>query len=93
MFSLSIIIPSYNRASLVDKTLGSLIYQTRTDFQIILVDHGSTDATEDVYLKYKEILPLSYYKIGRRAVLPEHQEISEYKKQRLHLFSFLIAGR
>lgn len=92
MFSLSIIIPSYNRAFLVDKTLGSLIHQTRTDFQIILVDHGSTDATEDVYLKYKEILPLSYYKIGRESSSPGAPRDFGVQKAEAPLLLFLDSG-
>ena len=65
MFPLSIIIPSYNRAALVDRTLHSLTKQTRTDFRVILVDHGSTDNTEQVCETYKDRLHLSYYKIER----------------------------
>ena len=65
MFPLSIIIPSYNRASQVDKTLQSLTRQSRQDFQVILVDHGSNDNTEEVAARYKDRLHLAYYKIGR----------------------------
>src|SRR5579872_98916 len=65
MFPLSIIIPSYNRAALVDRTLHSLTKQTRTDFRVILVDHGSMDNTEQVCETYKSSLHLSYYKIDR----------------------------
>lgn len=67
MLPLSVIIPTYNRAALLDKTLHSLTQQTRTDFQTILVDHGSIDNTEEIYGKYKDILPISYYKIARKA--------------------------
>lgn len=65
VFPLSIIIPSYNRATLVDKTLQSLEKQSRSDFQVIIVDHGSTDNTEEVCGRYKASLHLSYYKITR----------------------------
>ncbi|MHB8595622.1 MAG: glycosyltransferase family 2 protein [Ktedonobacteraceae bacterium] len=65
MLPLSIIIPSYNRAALVDRTLHSLTKQSRTDFQIILVDHGSTDNTEQVCAAYRDSLHLSYYKLDR----------------------------
>jgi glycosyltransferase involved in cell wall biosynthesis len=92
MFSLSIIIPSYNRASLVEKTLGSLIHQTGTDFQIILVDHGSTDTTEDVYLKYKDILPLSYYKIGRESSSPGAPRDFGVRKAEAPLILFVDSG-
>jgi len=44
----SIIIPTYNRASFIDKTLRSLCTQTSSDFEIIVVDDGSTDNTQEV---------------------------------------------
>lgn len=65
MLSLSVIIPSYNRADVVDKTLESLTRQSTTDFQVVLVDHGSTDNTEEVCKRYQGRLNLSYYKISR----------------------------
>jgi glycosyltransferase involved in cell wall biosynthesis len=45
---LSVIIPTYNRATLLRKTLESVIAQTFSDYEIIVVDDGSTDRTEEV---------------------------------------------
>ncbi len=44
----SIIIPTYNRAALIVKTIESLINQTYKQFEIIVVDDGSTDNTEEL---------------------------------------------
>lgn len=44
---LSVIIPTYNRAVLLRKTLESVFDQTFSDYEIIVVDDGSTDRTED----------------------------------------------
>ena len=44
----SIIIPTYNRARFLKTTLDSILNQTFTDFEIIVVDDGSTDDTESV---------------------------------------------
>lgn len=44
----SIVIPTYNRAGSVGDTLKSCWQQTFTDFEILLVDDGSTDNTESV---------------------------------------------
>ena len=41
----SIIIPAYNRAESVQQTLQSCFDQTFSDFEIIVVDDGSTDTT------------------------------------------------
>lgn len=42
----SIIIPTYNRAGYIQATLKSVLDQVYTDFEIIVVDDGSTDDTE-----------------------------------------------
>jgi glycosyltransferase involved in cell wall biosynthesis len=44
----SIIIPTYNRAGRIGKTIRSLLSQDCPDFEIIVVDDGSTDNTEEV---------------------------------------------
>jgi len=49
----SIVIPTYNRASLLPRALDSIIAQTMTEWEIILVDDGSTDATQEVVLRYR----------------------------------------
>ena len=41
----SVIIPAYNRAELLRETLDSVLAQTLTDWEIIVVDDGSTDDT------------------------------------------------
>src|SRR5215203_5908009 len=44
----SVIIPCYNRASMIGKTVKSLQQQAYTSYEIIIVDDGSTDNTEQV---------------------------------------------
>lgn len=48
----SIIIPSYNRASQIVQTLHSLLEQSFKDFEIIVVDDGSTDNTQEIMNDY-----------------------------------------
>lgn len=47
----SIIVPTYNRAHLIGKTLDSILSQTHRSFELIVVDDGSTDNTEEYILK------------------------------------------
>ncbi|PWA07201.1 glycosyltransferase family 2 protein [Flavobacterium psychrotolerans] len=42
----SIIIPLYNKENFIENTLKSVINQSFTDFEIIIVNDGSTDASE-----------------------------------------------
>lgn len=44
----SIIIPTYNRAGLITGTIHSVLNQTYKSFEIIIVDDGSADNTENV---------------------------------------------
>jgi glycosyltransferase involved in cell wall biosynthesis len=49
---ISIIIPVYNRVSLVEATLDSVLYQSYNKWECIIVDDGSTDDTKRVLQKY-----------------------------------------
>lgn len=44
----SIVIPTYNRAHLIAQTLTSVLTQTNTNFEIIVVDDGSSDNTDEI---------------------------------------------
>jgi glycosyltransferase involved in cell wall biosynthesis len=43
--AISVIIPAYNRASLIGQTLRALLHQTRPAAEILVIDDGSTDET------------------------------------------------
>lgn len=46
--SISVLIVTYNRSTLLSKAIASVFAQTYTDYEIVVVDDGSTDATEAV---------------------------------------------
>lgn len=48
----SIIIPTYNRAHLIGETLDSVLVQTYTNWECIVVDDGSTDETDKLLVEY-----------------------------------------
>lgn len=45
---ISVIIPTYNRAECVGEAIESVLHQTYRDFELIVVDDGSTDNTQEI---------------------------------------------
>jgi len=56
---ISVIIPSYNSAKYLPEALQSILSQTQKVHEIILIDDGSTDNTEQLIALYPEV---SYFK-------------------------------
>ncbi len=52
MPKVSIVLPSYNYARYLDERIQSLLNQTYTDFELIIVDDASTDNSVEVINKY-----------------------------------------
>jgi len=48
----SVIIPTYQHAHFLNATIESVLNQTFTNFELIVVDDGSTDSTKDVCTAY-----------------------------------------
>lgn len=48
----SIVIPSFNQGNFIEETLLSIFNQTYTDYEIIIMDGGSTDSTVEILEKY-----------------------------------------
>lgn len=67
----SIIIPAYNVGTLIIECIESLFCQTFRDFEIIIIDDGSSDDTfevcESLYIKYSslQIILLHQTNLGR----------------------------
>lgn len=51
----SIIIPTYNRALYIERSINSALSQTYNDIEIMVVDDGSTDDTKTIVEKYCRI--------------------------------------
>ncbi len=50
----SVVIPVYNRADMLGAAIGSVLAQTEQDFEIIVVDDGSTDNPASVARSYRD---------------------------------------
>jgi GT2 family glycosyltransferase len=52
--AVSIVMPTYNRAHLIAETVNSVIAQTFKNWELIVIDDGSTDNTSDVLLNLND---------------------------------------
>src|SRR5689334_23253461 len=50
----SVIVPTYNRAALLREAIASVLAQSFGDFELIIVDDGSTDKTSDVIEGFRD---------------------------------------
>lgn len=58
----SIIMPSYNTSKFIEDTIKSVINQTYTKWELIIVDDCSTDNTDEVIQPYLKDKRIRYYK-------------------------------
>ncbi|OGM11468.1 hypothetical protein A2Z22_00255 [Candidatus Woesebacteria bacterium RBG_16_34_12] len=58
----SVIIPTYNRSSMLKNSIESVLKQTYHNFELIIVDDGSTDNTKEVVKKIKDKRIKYFYK-------------------------------
>lgn len=58
----SVLIPTYNSAAYLDEAITSVLNQTYTDFELIIVDNCSIDNTKELVQKYLSDNRVSYYR-------------------------------
>ena len=56
----SVIIPTYNRANLLGDTVESVLDQTFNDFELLVIDDGSTDDTRDLVNSFCDSANIRY---------------------------------
>lgn len=62
--SISLVIPTYNRADLIRETITSALNQRQPFSEIIVVDDGSTDNTAEVLASYNDQIRIIHSKNG-----------------------------
>ncbi len=74
MFNITVIIPTHNRAGLLQNAIESVLRQTYPVHEIIVVDDGSTDGTRTVVSKYENSRPGSTMVV--RYIFQEQQGVA-----------------
>lgn len=67
-YRFSVVIPIYNKADVLDRAINSVLNQTFTDYEIILINDGSIDNSESICLKYAQNENISYIKQENKGV-------------------------
>lgn len=62
--AVSIILPTYNRAALLGRSIRSVLGQSYTDFELIVIDDGSTDETPGVVAGFRD-RRIRYFSLSR----------------------------
>ena len=58
---LSVVIPVYNAAAFLPKCINSILRQNYSDFEVLLIDDGSTDQSSDICVSFSREDPRIHY--------------------------------
>lgn len=84
---ISVLIPAYNAEKSIEKTLDSLLHQSIQEFEVVIVDDGSSDETQhilEIYKKKSDIFRV--YKQNNSGVAATRQKLIEKAKGKYLLF-------
>lgn len=75
---ISILLPVYNGADLLTRAIESLLMQTFTDFELIILNDGSTDASEEIISNYSDnrIVAIAHENMGLARTLNRGLDIA-----------------
>ena len=80
------IIPAYNRQEFIQKAVESVLNQTFKDFELIIIDDGSTDDTKKIIQSFKDKRIRYYYHFNRGPAVARNKGI---KKSSASYIAFL----
>lgn len=64
----SVIIPAFNRGHIINEAIGAINRQSFSDYEVIIVDDGSTDNTEGVVARFHADSRIRYHKTTNQGV-------------------------
>lgn len=80
MVKVSVLIPFYNSEAFLKPCIDSVLRQTFTDFELILLNDGSTDGSERIVKEYDDPR-IRYYSNGKNLGIPvSHNKLMDYAR-------------
>ena len=52
--TVTVLMPAYNAEKFIRDSIDSVLSQTYSDFELLIINDGSTDKTEEIILSYKD---------------------------------------
>lgn len=86
---ISVIIPIYNVEEYLEECLDSVINQTKSNIEIVVVDDGSTDSSGEIAKAYAEKYDNLFYYLKENGDSAE-PEISESRKRTANILPLWI---
>ncbi len=77
----SVILPTYNRAYIIAEAVKSILSQTYSNWELLIVDDGSADETEEVIRRIRDKRIKYYYKANAGPCAARNYGISKAKGQ------------
>ena len=71
---ISVIIPTYNRGNIIENSITSILNQTYKNWEVLIIDDGSTDNTKEVIDKFED-KRIKYIKIKKNLGSPNARNI------------------
>lgn len=85
----TVIIPVYNAGNNIHHAIGSLLRQTSDDFEVILIDDGSTDNSLDIILDYQNKYPELFRVLTQRNAGVAEARLRGIKEARTEYILFM----
>ena len=82
----SVILPTYNRAHTLLRSIESVLNQTYSNFELIIVDDGSTDNTTEVVKSFNDSRIIYIKKVRMRVLLLQEIQVSTIHEVNISLF-------
>jgi glycosyltransferase involved in cell wall biosynthesis len=88
--AVSVVVPTYNRCAWLPGTIDSVLEQDYADLELVVLDDGSTDATEEVLARYSAEFPATRFRAEGQENMGQSRSLNKgFEIARGELLSFL----